>query len=120
METIMYQAKAMMTKMPTCDNHLYMLGLLQEEAGELQGKFNKAVRKGLVKFNDNQMIFSGNFEEQMQFEEECRKELGDVCWAVAGICEVFGWELADVMQGNLDKLADRKKRGVIIGEGDNR
>jgi hypothetical protein len=39
---------------------------------------------------------------------------------VAGICEGFGWELADVMQDNLDKLADRKKRGVIIGEGDNR
>ena len=30
-------------------------------------------------------------------------------------------ELAeDVMQGNLDKLASRKERGVIHGDGDNR
>lgn len=28
--------------------------------------------------------------------------------------------MAEVAQLNLDKLADRAKRGVIIGEGDNR
>lgn len=110
----------METCMPTCDNPIYMLGLLMEEAGELQGKFNKAVRKGLIRFDNNQMIFNGNFEEQMAFEEECRKELGDIQWAVAGIAHVFRWDLQDVAQGNLDKLASRKKRGVIDGQGDNR
>ena len=116
----MYQAKAMMTKMPTCDNPIYMLGLLQEEAGELQGKFNKAVRKALIAYDDNRLIWDGTLQEWDKFCEECRKELGDVCWAIAGICEVFGWELAEVMQSNLDKLADRAKRGVIDGKGDNR
>lgn len=115
-----YQEKAMLTMMPTCDNHLYMLGLLQEEAGELQGKVNKAIRKGLFIAEGNRLKWKGTLGELKEFEADCKKELGDVCWAVAGICEVFGWELEDVMQGNLDKLADRKKRGVIIGEGDNR
>ena len=120
MDAIIYQAKAMMTKMPTCDNAIYMVGLLQEEAGELQGKINKALRKGQIRFDNNQLIFNGNFEEQMAFEDELKKELGDVCWAAAGIAEVFGWELGEAMQGNLDKLADRHKRGVIDGKGDNR
>jgi hypothetical protein len=32
----------------------------------------------------------------------------------------MGWDLEDVAQGNLDKLASRKQRGVIDGNGDNR
>lgn len=32
----------------------------------------------------------------------------------------MGWNLEDVAQGNLDKLASRKARGVIDGSGDNR
>jgi NTP pyrophosphatase (non-canonical NTP hydrolase) len=115
-----YQEKAMTTKMPSCDNLIYMLGLLHEEAGELQGKFNKAQRKGLIVAEDNQWVWKGTAGELAEFEADCIKELGDVCWAVAGIADTFGYDLADVMQGNLDKLADRHNRGVIDGKGDNR
>jgi NTP pyrophosphatase (non-canonical NTP hydrolase) len=115
-----YQEKAMKTKMPSCDNLIYMLGLLHEEAGELQGKVNKAQRKGLIVAEDNQWVWKGTQEQLKEFVAECKKELGDVCWAVAGIAESFCWELGDVMQGNLDKLADRHNRGVIDGFGDNR
>lgn len=115
-----YQIKAMKTRMQTCNNLPYMLGLLHEEASELQGKFNKAQRKGLIQYQHNDVEWKGSFEEYDIFEEECMKELGDVCWAVAGIAEWFGWDLGKVMQGNLDKLADRNKRGVIDGRGDNR
>ena len=115
-----YQEKAMKTKMPSCDNLIYMLGLLHEEAGELQGKVNKAQRKGLIVAEDNQWVWKGTQEQLKEFVAECKKELGDVCWAVAGISESFYWELGDVMQGNLDKLADRHNRGVIVGNGDNR
>lgn len=115
-----YQEKAMKTKMPSCDNLIYMLGLLHEEAGELQGKVNKAQRKGLIVAEDNQWVWKGTQEQLKEFVAECKKELGDVCWAVAGISESFCWELGEVMQGNLDKLADRHNRGVIVGNGDNR
>lgn len=115
-----YQIKAMKTRMQTCNNLPYMLGLLHEEASELQGKFNKAQRKGLIVAEDNQWVWMGTQEQLKEFVAECKKELGDVCWAVAGISESFCWELGEVMQGNLDKLADRNKRGVIDGKGDNR
>ena len=38
----------------------------------------------------------------------------------AGLCRVMGWTLEEVCQANLDKLASRKGRGVIDGNGDNR
>lgn len=120
MEITKYADMAMTTCLPTCETPLYMMGLLHEEAGELQGKHNKALRKGLIDYKDNQMIFNGTFEEQMAWEEELKKELGDVMWAVAGICHVFKWDIEAVAQDNLDKLASRKQRGVIVGDGDNR
>lgn len=120
MEANIYQDRAMRTKMSTCDNLIYMLGLLHEEAGELQGKLNKAQRKGLIKYHNNQAIFVGTYEQEQEFLEECKKELGDICWAVAGFADKCDWTLGEVMQGNLDKLADRNKRGVIDGKGDNR
>ena len=120
MKTETYQKKAMMTAMPSCSNLIYMLGLLHEEAGELQGKINKAQRKELLVAEGNNWVWKGTQEELAQFNEECFKELGDVCWSVAGIAEEFDWELGDVMQGNLDKLSDRNIRGVIVGNGDNR
>lgn len=115
-----YQKKAMETCMPTCENHLYMIGLIHEEAGELQGKLNKALRKKLLVFEDNRMVWKGTQEQLEDFYAECQKELGDVLWAVAGTAKVFGWDLQGVGQTNIDKLADRRMRGVIDGAGDNR
>lgn len=120
MELNEYQKKAMSTCMPTCDNPLYMVGLIQEEAGELQGKFNKAIRKGLLEFVNNQMVWLGTVEELEDFHAEMQKELGDILWAVAGTANVFRWDMNGTGQTNLDKLASRKERGVIVGSGDNR
>lgn len=47
-------------------------------------------------------------------------EAGDILWQLSGLCEVMGWRLEDVAKANLEKLASRKQRGVIDGEGDNR
>ena len=78
-----------------------------EESGEVCGKFAKAVR-------DNNGIID---EERKQ---AIKKELGDVCWFVAEISTLLGFSLEEVMQGNLDKLASRKERGVLHGSGDDR
>jgi hypothetical protein len=32
----------------------------------------------------------------------------------------MGWDLEDIAKMNLEKLASRKNRGVIAGDGDNR
>lgn len=55
-----------------------------------------------------------------ELTEGMKKELGDVLWFVAHFAQRFGWSLDEVAQLNLDKLADRAKRNVIIGDGDNR
>lgn len=44
----------------------------------------------------------------------------EVLIALTIIAAPLGYPLDEVMQMNIDKLTDRKKRGVIIGDGDNR
>jgi len=55
-----------------------------------------------------------------EYREELKKELGDVMWMVAAIATLEELDLSDIMKSNIDKLADRLDRGVIVGEGDNR
>lgn len=47
-----------------------------------------------------------------------RAELGDCFWQLNGICSVLGWNANSICQENLDKLASRKDRGKIDGNGD--
>ena len=116
-----YQIKAMSTCMETSANPLYMLFMLGEEIGELQGKFSKAIRKGWISFNGNKLVFhpkNANAEELMNWLDLVKKEIGDCLWGIAGISKVMDWTLSDVGQTNLDKLAARKAVGTIVGEGD--
>lgn len=116
-----YQKGAMSTCMPSSANPLYMLFMLGEEVGELQGKFSKAIRKGNIEFNKN--VLQGkhdNDKNAIEWNDLVKKEIGDCLWGIAGMCEVMGWSLEEVAQMNLDKLASRKQRGVIEGNGDNR
>lgn len=112
-----YQKKAHETaKYPPCrvecTNRTYfgyaypVLGLA-EEAGEVAGKFAKALR-------------DEDGDISLEKRDEIVKELGDVCWFVAELSTILGVTLEEVMQKNLDKLASRKERGVIGGSGDNR
>lgn len=118
-----YQEQAMSTCMDSCNNYSYMMDNLAAEVGEFSGKIAKAKRKKMIRFTED-----GNIEftedvtigEGLDFHTELMKEAGDILWQLSGLCHVFGWSLADVGQGNLDKLASRKQRGVIDGNGDNR
>lgn len=122
-----YQEKAMMTNAASSDNDTYSLFGLMAEVGELADKVAKGVRKELIRIDDN-FIYEGRAAvvdatttlEYVEFEEGMKKELGDVLWFVSHFAQRFGWSLEEVAQLNLDKLADRAKRGVIIGNGDNR
>lgn len=114
-----YQEKAMTTCMDSSNNPLYMLFMLGEEIGELQGKFSKAIRKGNIQFDNNNLeCLNRKVEFIDEFEDLVKKELGDILWGVAGLCHVKGWTLEDVAQTNLNKLAARKAIGTIDGNGD--
>jgi NTP pyrophosphatase (non-canonical NTP hydrolase) len=118
-----YQKLAMTTCMPSCFNYAYMMDNLMAEVGEFAGKVSKAKRKELIRFDhEGNIVFCQGVtaEQRDELLIELKKEAGDILWQASGLFEVFGWRLNDVGQGNLDKLASRKQRGVIVGDGDNR
>jgi len=77
------------------------------ESGEVQGKVKKIIR-------DSGGIISD------EVKTEISKEIGDILWYTAAMCDELGISLEDVAQNNIDKLMSRKERGVIEGNGDNR
>lgn len=115
-----YQRKAMTTCMESSANPLYMLFMLGEEIGELQGKFSKAIRKGIIYFEKNELVFTDKATDKdiAEWEDLVAKECGDILWGVAGICNILGWDLGNIGDINLDKLAARKAIGTIDGNGD--
>ena len=82
-----------------------ILGLVGE-AGEIAEKYKK--------------FWRGDYDKSVDFWNDLKKELGDVLyyWVIA--CYEFNIDPVQVMEENLAKLADRKRRGVIKGSGDER
>lgn len=113
------------------DNIMYPALGLSEEAGEVAGKIAKFIRKhggqspipdvdAVIRMIDDGDLNSEFVEDMNKFKSDVEKELGDVMWMVAELCTVYGLDLEEVMENNIAKLDDRKSRGVIVGEGDNR
>lgn len=115
-----YQAQAMKTCMPSCENFSYMMLNLVGEVGEIASKVAKGIRKGTMQIDGCEL--QDNCHRSLREDDEfaIKAELGDVLWMVAGMCHAMGWDLEEVAYGNLEKLADRKKRNVIDGNGDYR
>lgn len=121
MELNVYQKKAMETCMPTCENISYMLLNLVGEVGEFSSKIAKGIRKGemTIKESDLRLDFRQFTEESLErLNESLMAECGDIMWQLSGLCSVMGWNLEDVAEYNLKKLAERKKNGTIAGNGD--
>lgn len=83
-----------------------LLGLLGE-TGEVSEKIKKIFRDEGGKLTAEK-------------KEEIKKELGDVLWYLAQLSSELGLKLSDVATGNLEKLASRKIRNKLHGNGDNR
>ena len=98
-----YQEKAAKTAIYSSkDQTVYPALGLVSEAGEVAGKVKKWMRDGA--FDRAHMAM----------------ELGDVLWYIAALCRDLNVDMDDVAEMNLDKLYDRKERGVLKGSGDNR
>lgn len=121
MELNDYQERAMVTCMPTCNNASYMLLNMVGEVGEFASKIAKGIRKGEFRIKENELCFDPqNLTEESltRVEESLMAECGDICWQLSGLCTVMGWDLEEVAEYNLKKLAERKKNGTIAGNGD--
>lgn len=98
-ETAIYPAKG--------DNLYYPALGLAGEAGEVCNKIKKIMR-------DRNGIPTA--EQKL----EIAKELGDVLWYLATLATELDSHLGCIAGDNLEKLADRKKRNMLGGSGDNR
>ena len=68
----------------------------------------------------NDMVKKWVFHGHELDEREVRKELGDVCWYIALMCESFGYDLGEIMQGNVNKLMKRYPQGFSESDSINR
>ena len=85
------------------DEELAYLALgLNGESGEIAEKVKKLIRDRTWETN------------------AVEKELGDVAWYWVRMCRAIGKNPSEVLTTVVNKLSDRKKRGVIQGSGDAR
>ena len=75
---------------------------IADEAGDVCGKLKKHWRDGVLDV------------------DAVAKELGDVLYPLARLCDELGLHLQDVMDLNVDKLHSRNMRGTLQGSGDDR
>ncbi|MDD7068472.1 MAG: MazG nucleotide pyrophosphohydrolase domain-containing protein [Prevotella sp.] len=121
-----YQDKAMSTCMPESDNLFYMLANLVGEVGEFASKAGTHLRKGNLHITTTQRDEEGKIlhTQVWNVSDEERhlmlSEIGDILWQTAGLAKVMGVSLEEVAEENLAKLASRKQRNVIAGDGDER
>ena len=105
----LYQEKACETAIfPKHKAMEYLTLGLTGEAGEIANKVKKFIRDGAVK------------DEYLAKRIEIGYEIGDVLWYCAVLAKEMEMDLGHIMDNNLQKLADRKKRGTLSGSGDNR
>lgn len=83
----------------------YLLTGLVAEAGEISGHYAKFLRSD---FDSNELY------------RRIRKELGDLMYFTAQLCNEMEWDLRDILQENVNKLTKRKIANTIKGDGDDR
>jgi NTP pyrophosphatase (non-canonical NTP hydrolase) len=88
-------------------NFVYPTLGLAGESGEVAEKIKKVIR------DKNSVI-----DEETR--QALKKELGDVFWYIAALCDEVGLDMEDVAKSNIKKLLDRQERNVLHGSGDNR
>ena len=104
-----YQRRAANTAIFPKEKALEYLTLgLTGEAGEIANKVKKLLRDGADR---------EGYHEKLN---AIGKELGDVMWYCAMLAKEVDMNLGRIMEDNLDKLADRKARNRLQGDGDNR
>ena len=108
-----YQAQALETATypNRGENVIYPALGLAGESGEAVDKIKKIWR--------NLGITDGRQYTEFQ-KTELVKEISDVLWYIAALASELDVTLSHVATVNIEKLRDRRDRGVIKSEGDNR
>lgn len=76
--------------------------------------------KKLVRDDNGDILLTNQITVSDEKQAAIAAELGDVLWYLAMTATEAGLSLNDIAYENIQKLADRKERGVLTGDGDNR
>ena len=118
-----YQRKAAETAIFPKEKALEYLTLgLTGEAGEIANKIKKVIRDTKQPYEKTSFGgYAGIVEgKKVEYRDAVIGEIGDVLWYCAMLATEVDANLGKIMENNLEKLADRKARGKIGGNGDNR
>jgi NTP pyrophosphatase (non-canonical NTP hydrolase) len=85
----------------------YVILGLAGEAGEVAGAFKKVLRDGDVMLTEEK-------------KKDLLKETGDTLWYSSQVSAELGENYATTASNNINKLLDRKERGVLSGSGNDR
>lgn len=89
---------------PLIDEFRIAMGIFGE-AGEIADKIKKFYRDKT----------SGQ-----KLRGDLMKEVGDLMYYVAKVCNFYDLDLDGILMMNVEKLEDRQERGVLTGSGDDR
>lgn len=102
-----YQEIALESAFFNVDGLVYCTLGLTGESGEFADHVKKMIR------DDQGILLDGR-------KELLIKELGDVLWYLSSLANELDVSLETVAKVNIEKIQDRRKRGVQGGSGDNR
>lgn len=102
MKMFSYQNQATQFRLESASSLEYLALGLCGESGEVAEHIKKFIRDGKL---DKAAV---------------TKELGDVLWYIANLCDLLDTSLEEIASSNLGKLSSRAARGKIQGSGDDR
>lgn len=104
----------MLENILTCDmKYLLQQNLIAEDEQHLDfgGILNAALGLSGEVGELNDMLKKWIFHEKQLDPEHLKREISDVCWYLALMCDSFEFSLDEIMQINIDKLKARYPEG---------
>ena len=114
-----YQKLAMRTNDHQSERRLLTV-MLTTPAIDLSGVLNGCLGLSGEVGEVMNMVKKWVFHEKPLDEIHLKKEIGDVMWYVAMLCESFGYDLDEILQMNVDKLKARFPEGFDPDKANNR
>lgn len=109
MEVREYQKQAMRTNDGRCTERLS--NACKTELIDIGGIVNASFGLSGETGELNDMIKKTIFHGHELNLDSVKKEIGDICWYIAMMCESFGFDMEEIMQMNIDKLKARYPEG---------
>lgn len=110
-----YQRLAMRTNDGFCNSRLRNAAILPfNNAPDFGETINASLGLSGEVGELNDMIKKTIFHGHPLDKDHVKKEIGDIMWYVALMCESFGFDMGEIAQMNIDKLKARYPEGFSV------